>query len=131
VYNIYNRWHILKFEGLPYQSLSKDLDDPPNLLIRSWSQAAIVVSFCEFPNSAIDQHRGIPSAQRFGVDTDDDGVENEMTRATVRAATLQDLFNSTNKAQEQCAGFGGIPLSTYRHKSPKFMEQAPREWLLR
>jgi cytochrome c peroxidase len=84
-------WDISKVEGLPRLSLlSKGPNDPPSLVIRPWHQAANVVSLREFTNNAFNQHSGIQSTERFGVDTDPDGdgIKNEMTRADVTAVTL-------------------------------------------
>jgi hypothetical protein len=84
-------WDTSKVEGLPRLSLlSKGSNDPPSLLIRPWHQAANVVSLREFTNNAFNQHHGIQSTERFGVNTDPDGdgVKNELTRADVTAVTL-------------------------------------------
>lgn len=44
----------------------------------------------EFTNNAFNQHHGMQSTERFGVDTDPDadGVTNELTRADITAAVL-------------------------------------------
>jgi hypothetical protein len=84
-------WDVSKVEGLPRLSLlSKGPNDPPSLVIRPWHQAANVVSLREFTNNAFNQHHGIQSTERFGVNTDPDGdgVTNELTRADVTAVTL-------------------------------------------
>jgi len=49
-----------------------------------------VISLREFTNNALNQHHGIQTTERFGVDTDPDGdgVKNEMTRADVTALTV-------------------------------------------
>jgi CxxC motif-containing protein (DUF1111 family) len=49
-----------------------------------------VVSIREFANNAFNQHHGIQSTERFGVDTDPDGdgFVNELTRADVTAVSL-------------------------------------------
>src|SRR5205085_4883881 len=84
-------WDISKVEGLGRLSLiSTSKINPPSLVIRPWHQASNVVSLREFTNTAFNQHHGIQSTERFGVDTDPDGdgVVNEMTRADVTAVTL-------------------------------------------
>jgi len=84
-------WDVSQVEGLPRASiLSPTPLDRPNLIIRPWHQAANVVSLREFTNNAMNQHHGIQTTERFGIDTDPDGdgVTNEMTRADVTAITL-------------------------------------------
>jgi len=58
--------------------------------VRPWHQASNVVSLREFANTAFNQHHGIQSTERFGVDTDPDGdgFTNELTRADVTAVSL-------------------------------------------
>ncbi len=48
------------------------------------------MSLREFTNTAYNQHHGIQSTERFGLDTDPDGdgVKNELTRADVTAVSL-------------------------------------------
>ncbi len=84
-------WDISGVEGLPRLSLlTTGSNDPPTLVIRPWHQAGNVVSIREFTNTAFNQHHGIQSTERFGVDTDPDGdgFTNELTRADVTAVTL-------------------------------------------
>jgi hypothetical protein len=84
-------WDTSKVRGLPRLSLlSKGSNDPPSVVIRPWHQAANVVSLREFSNNAFNQHHGIQSTERFGIDTDPDGdgVKNELTRADVTAVAL-------------------------------------------
>jgi cytochrome c peroxidase len=84
-------WDTSQVEGLPWASLiSGGSNAPPSLIIRPWHQASNVVSLREFSNTAFNQHHGIQSTERFGVDTDPDGdgVTNEMTRADVTAVTM-------------------------------------------
>jgi len=84
-------WDTSKMQGLPRLSLlTKGSHDPPSLVIRPWHQAANVVSIREFTNNAFNQHHGIQSTERYGIDTDPDGdgVKNELTRADVTAVTL-------------------------------------------
>lgn len=84
-------WDVSEVQGLPRASiLSATPVDRPTLIIRPWHQAGNVVSIREFTNNALNQHHGIQSTERFGVDTDPDGdgIANEMTRADVTALTL-------------------------------------------
>ena len=84
-------WDTSRVEGLPRLSLlSTGSNNPPTLVIRPWHQASNVVSIREFTNNAFNQHHGIQSTERFGVDTDPDGdgFTNELTRADVTAVTL-------------------------------------------
>jgi len=84
-------WDTSKVEGLPRLSLLSTISsNPPTLVIRPWHQAANVVSIREFTNNAFNQHHGIQSTERFGVDTDPDGdgFKNELTRADVTAVSV-------------------------------------------
>jgi hypothetical protein len=84
-------WDTVHVEGLPWPSLiSHGSNDPPSLIIRPWHQAGNVVSLREFTNTAFNQHHGIQSTERFGVDTDPDGdgFTNELTRADVTAVSI-------------------------------------------
>jgi cytochrome c peroxidase len=84
-------WDTSKVEGLPRLSLlSTGSNNPPSLVIRPWHQAANVVSIREFTNNAYNQHHGVQSTERFGIDTDPDGdgFTNELTRADVTAVSV-------------------------------------------
>lgn len=84
-------WDTSKVEGLGRLSLlTSGSNVPPTLIIRPWHQASNVVSLREFSNTAFNQHHGIQSTERFGLDTDPDGdgVVNEMTRADVTAVSV-------------------------------------------
>lgn len=84
-------WDTSRIEGLPRASVVAPTPvDRPNLIIRPWHQAGNVVSIREFTNTAFNQHHGIQSTERFGVDTDPDGdgFVNELTRADVTAISL-------------------------------------------
>ena len=86
-----NTWDVSGVTGLPRLSvLSPTPLDPPTLVIRPWHQAANVVSLREFTNNAFNQHHGMQSTERFGVDRDPDGdgVVNELTRADITAAAV-------------------------------------------
>jgi len=80
-----------QIEGVPRASIVAPTPvDRPNLILRPWHQAGNVVSIREFTNTAFNQHHGIQSTERFGVDTDPDGdgFMNELTRADVTAVML-------------------------------------------
>jgi cytochrome c peroxidase len=84
-------WDVSQVQGLSWPSLvSGGSQAPPTLIIRPWHQASNVVSIREFTNTAFNQHHGIQSTERFGIDTDPDGdgFKNELTRADVTAVTL-------------------------------------------
>jgi cytochrome c peroxidase len=84
-------WNTTAVEGLPRASVIAPTPlDRPNLILRPWHQASNVVSLREFANTAFNQHHGIQSTERFGVDTDPDGdgFVNELTRADVTAISL-------------------------------------------
>jgi hypothetical protein len=84
-------WDLSKVEGLTRESIAAPTPvTKPSLIIRPWHQASNVVSLREFSNTAFNQHHGIQSTERFGVDTDPDGdgFTNELTRADVTAVAL-------------------------------------------
>jgi len=84
-------WDVSKVEGLPRESISAATPvDPPKLIVRPWHQAGNAVSIREFTNTSFNQHHGMQSTERFGVDTDPDGdgFTNELTRADITAVTL-------------------------------------------
>jgi hypothetical protein len=84
-------WDTSKVEGLGRLSLlSTDSHNPPTLVVRPWHQASNVVSLREFSNTAFNQHHGIQSTERFGLNTDPDGdgFTNELTRADVTAVSV-------------------------------------------
>ncbi len=84
-------WDTSQVEGLPRASIVAPTPvNRPSLILRPWHQASNVVSLREFSNTAFNQHHGMQSTERFGVDTDpdEDGVTNELTRADITAVTL-------------------------------------------
>src|SRR5260370_16123747 len=84
-------WDTSAVEGLPRASIVAPTPvDRPNLVIRPWHQASNIVSLREFTNTAFNQHHGMQSTERFGVDTDPDGdgVKNELTRADITAIAV-------------------------------------------
>jgi hypothetical protein len=86
-----NTWDVSGIVGLPRASiLAPTPQSPPNLIVRPWHQAGNVVSLREFTNNAFNQHHGMQSTERFGVDrdADGDGIMNELTRADITAASI-------------------------------------------
>lgn len=86
-----NTWDTSRIVGLPRLSIvAPTPQDPPNLVIRPWHQAGNVVSLREFSNNAFNQHHGMQSTERFGVDkdADGDGTVNELTRADITAVSV-------------------------------------------
>ena len=84
-------WDTSRVQGLPRASIvSPTPVDRPSLILRPWHQASNVVSLREFSNTAFNQHHGMQSSERFGLDTDQDGdgFENELTRADITAVTV-------------------------------------------
>jgi Di-haem oxidoreductase, putative peroxidase len=84
-------WDTSKIQGLPRESIAAPTPvDRPKLILRPWHQASNAVSIREFTNTSFNQHHGIQSTERFGVDTDPDGdgFMNELTRADVTAVSL-------------------------------------------
>jgi hypothetical protein len=84
-------WDTSKVQGISRLSLlTATSQDPPTLILRPWHQAGNVISLREFSNNAFNQHHGIQSTERFGLDTDHDGdgVKNELSRADVTAVTV-------------------------------------------
>ncbi|MBC7926425.1 MAG: thiol oxidoreductase [Bryobacteraceae bacterium] len=84
-------WDMSKVTGLPRASIVAPLPmDRPNLIVRPWHQAGNVVSLREFSNTAFNQHHGMQTTERFGLDTDPDGdgFTNELTRADITAISM-------------------------------------------
>jgi hypothetical protein len=84
-------WDMSAVEGLPRASIVAPTPVArPNLIIRPWHQASNVVSLREFTNTAFNQHHGMQSTERFGVNTDPDGdgFKGELTRADITAVSL-------------------------------------------
>jgi hypothetical protein len=84
-------WDTSQVRGLSRLSTLPGISsNPPTLILRPWHQASNVVSLREFSNTAFNQHHGIQSTERFGVDTDPDGdgFANELTRADVTAVSV-------------------------------------------
>ncbi|MBK7876043.1 MAG: hypothetical protein IPJ77_09865 [Planctomycetes bacterium] len=61
-----------------------------DLIVRPFHQKGVVVSLREFTNNAMNHHHGIQTAERFGlgVDSDNDGLSDELTPGDVTAATI-------------------------------------------
>jgi len=84
-------WDVSAVEGLPRASiLAPTPVARPSLVIRPWHQASNVVSLREFTNTAFNQHHGMQSTERFGLesDPDGDGFKDELTRADISAVAL-------------------------------------------
>jgi hypothetical protein len=84
-------WDASGVHGLPEPSLvSSGPEDAPNLIIRPFQQAGLVVSLREFANNAMNHHHGVQSAERFGpgADPDGDGFADELTRADMTAVAI-------------------------------------------
>lgn len=83
-------WDVSGVEGLPESSLtSGGPANPPSLIIQPFHQSGSVVSLRQFTNNAFNHHHGMQSVERFGAgDADDDGVDDELTRADITAASL-------------------------------------------
>jgi hypothetical protein len=84
-------WDTSAAEGLPRASIVAPTPVArPNLIIRPWHQASNVVSLREFTNTAFNQHHGMQSTERFGMNTDPDGdgFKGELTRADITAVSL-------------------------------------------
>jgi len=62
----------------------------PDLIVRPFHQTGAAVSIRHFTNDAMNQHLGIQSAERFGidVDADGDGIANELTIGDMTAISL-------------------------------------------
>lgn len=94
-------WDTSKVEGLAYPSTyTENGYAMPTLLIRPFHQAGAVMSLRHFTNTALNQHHGIQTAERFGTDArqnvaehfrtdhdDGDGFP-KLSRADVTALTL-------------------------------------------
>ncbi len=84
-------WDVSRVEGIPSSSLgTTGSADPPNLILKPFHQSGHVVSLRQFTNNAFTHHHGIQPAERFGdgVDADNDGFVDELTRADITASVL-------------------------------------------
>lgn len=84
-------WDTSRVKGISALSLATSgANDPPSMIIRPFAQASNVISLRQFTNNALNQHHGMQSEERFGldVDADGDGIVNEITTADVTALTL-------------------------------------------
>ncbi len=61
-----------------------------DLIVKPFHQKGAVVSLREFSNTAMNQHHGMQSTERFGFDQDPDkdGVTNELTVGDITAVTI-------------------------------------------
>jgi hypothetical protein len=83
-------WDAHAVRGLPAASVSiRKAEGRPTLVVQPW-QSGGAVSIRDVTNTSLNQHHGIQTTERFGVDTDPDGdgVVNEMTRADVTAIAI-------------------------------------------
>jgi hypothetical protein len=84
-------WDTSSVEGIcPLSLVSTGPDNPPTLVISPFAQGSNVVSIRQFTNNAANQHHGMQSEERFGLnaDPDGDGFTNELTVADITALTL-------------------------------------------
>ncbi len=89
-HNADGSWDVSRVTGLAPPSLSNTGTTPPSLLIRPLHQAGNTISLRQFSNSAFNQHHGMQSEERFGLnaDPDGDGFANELTVADLTAVSL-------------------------------------------
>jgi cytochrome c553 len=82
-------WDTSEVQGLAAPSLVSD-GPPPTLSIRPLHQAGNVISIRQFSNNAFNQHHGMQSEERFGLNTDPDGdgFTNELTVADLTAVSM-------------------------------------------
>jgi len=94
-------WDVSKVEGLAYPSTFTEQGfAAPTLVVRPFHQAGAVMSLRHFTNTALNQHHGIQTEERFGTDArqnvaehfrtdhdDGDGFP-KLSRADVTALTL-------------------------------------------
>jgi hypothetical protein len=84
-------WDTSQVEGIcPLSLASIGPNNPPSLVISPFAQGSNVLSLRQFTNNAVNQHHGMQSEERFGLnaDPDGDGVTNELTTADITALTL-------------------------------------------
>jgi hypothetical protein len=66
----------------------------PDLIIKPFHQAGVVVSLREFTDNAMNHHFGMQAAERFdlnpekGIDFDQDGISNELSIGDITAITI-------------------------------------------
>ena len=95
-------WDTSRVEGLPYPATyTSDGINRPDLILRPFHQAGNLVSIRQFTNTALNQHHGIQTEERFGEDPrynaterfrpdfdDGDAIHIEATRADVTALSI-------------------------------------------
>lgn len=84
-------WDATGVTGLPATSVATaNGKRPPTLQIRPFHQVGAIQSIREFSINAFDFHLGVQAVDRFGVgvDTDRDGVVNELTDAALTDVVL-------------------------------------------
>lgn len=101
--------HTLRTKGVDFEvtldggvvTRSQGVD--PDLIIKPFHQAGVVVSLREFTVNAFNHHHGLQAEERFDFnpatdfdpDFDEDGVEREMTLGDITAATLHQAAFAT------------------------------------
>jgi hypothetical protein len=90
MHNADGSWDVSRVVGLAAPSLSTSGTTAPSLIIRPLHQAGNVISLRQFSNTAFNQHHGMQSEERFGLNTDPDGdgFTNELTVADLTAASF-------------------------------------------
>lgn len=89
--NPHGTWDVSQVQGIcPLSVVTTGADDPPTLVVSPFAQSSNVVSLREFTNNAANQHHGMQSEERFGLNTDPDrdGVTNELTVADITALSM-------------------------------------------
>jgi len=84
-------WDTSHVQGIsPVSLVSTGPNNPPTLAIAPLAQGSNVISLRQFTNNAMNQHHGMQSEERFGLNTepDGDGVANELTVADVTAISV-------------------------------------------
>jgi hypothetical protein len=89
-HNADGTWDVSSVEGLAAPSLASTGTTAPSLIIRPLHQVGNVISIRQFANNAFNQHHGMQSEERFGLnaDPDGDGISNELTVADLTAVSL-------------------------------------------
>jgi len=84
-------WDTSHVQGIsPLSLVSSGPNGPPTLAIAPLAQGSNVISLRQFTNNAMNQHHGMQSEERFGLNTDPDGdgATNELTVADITATSL-------------------------------------------
>lgn len=83
-------WNTSAVTGLGAASVASSGTTPPSLIVRPFFSAGVINSLRAFSLNSLSRLHGMQAEERFGagVDADQDGVVNEMTRADVTALTV-------------------------------------------